>query len=419
MGVPSGPPVLKVPSGCVSSVAHMSEFLAAAAAALNAPEELVLRSAEAKAQALGGTADDYLQAWGGGGAAPTPAPPAAPPQSAPAPPVEQAPAPAAPEAVLSPVETPAAAAAAVQPEADVAVVEEPPPPEVDPAPLSVRRRLGGRLGAITGAAMGLVTLVALTPWLAPRADTLGEEGPFSPSLLVAFDRAVIGLVVLFGVYGMVLSLFTTAAVGWHGPGMRISEGQGSIVVGGVLTGFLIGGAAGGVATGMFGTQSAGAEEVEVSVLAGLVTVVVAGTVLGWAVGQLSQVLGVPEGMAGAEGEEAGAVRFRLKSALALPVIGVGLIAVLVLPNAYIFLRFPGWAPIMGSVVAASILTFAGLSASRPGMRITKGEFLLAAAGIGVVVFILFAVLNTQGAGHAESEDHHGVEAEAIEVVLPS
>ena len=398
----------------------MSEFLAAAAAAMDAPEELVLRSAEAKAQALGGTADDYLQAWGGGGAAPAPAAPAAPPQSAPAPPVEQTPAPAAPEAVTAPVEqTPAAAAVAVQPEEAVVVVEEPPPPEVDPAPLSVRRRLGGRLGAITGAAMGLVTLVALTPWLAARADTLGEEGPFSPSLLVAPDRAVIGLVVLFGVYGMILSLFTTAAVGWHGPGMSIVEGQGSIVVGGVLTGFVIGGAAGGVATGMFGTQLAGAEDVEVSVLAGLAVVVAAGSVLGWAVGQLSQVLGVPEGMAGAEGEEAGVVRFRLKSALALPVIGVGLIAVLVLPNAYIFLKFPGWAPIMGSVVAASILTFAGLSASRPGMRITKGEFLLAAAGIGVVVFILFAVLNTQGAGHGESEDDHGVEAEAIEVIVPS
>lgn len=397
----------------------MSEFLAAAAAAMDAPEELVLRSAEAKAQALGGTADDYLRAWAGGEAAPTPTAPAAPPQAAPAPPVEETPPPVAPEVVPSPVKTPAAAAVALQPAGAVAVVEEPPRPEVDPAPLRVRSRLGGRLGAITGAATGLVTLVALTPWLAARADTLGEAGPFSPSLLVAPDRVVVGLVVLFGVYGMILSLFTTAAVGWHGPGMRIVEGQGSIAVGGALTGFVIGGAAGGVVTGMFGTQLPGAEEVEASVVAGLAVVVVGGTVLGWAVGQLSQVLGVPEGMAGAEGEEAGVVRFRLKSALALPVIGVGLIAVLVLPNAYLFLRFPAWAPIMGSVVAASILTFAGLSASRPGMRITKGEFLLAAAGIGVVVFILFAVLNTQGAGHHESEDDHGVEAEAIEVVVSS
>ena len=394
----------------------MSEFLAAAAAVLNAPEELVLRSAEAKAGALGGTAEDYLRAWGGGEAAPAPVAAVAAPPTAPATVKEEAPAPAVPEAAPAPVEAPAAVVA-VQPEVAVPVVEEPPPPPVDPAPLRVRRRLGGRLGAIAGAAMGLVTLVALSPWLASRADTLGEEAPFSPSLIMTSGRAIIGLVVLFGVYGMVLALFTTAAVGWHGPGMAIVEGRGSILVGGMLTGFVIGGAAGGVAAGMFGTQIPGAEEVEMSVLAALVVVVLAGSSLGWAVGQFSQVLGIPEGMAGAEGEEAGVVRFRLKSALALPVVGIVTIAVLVLPNAYLFLQFPGWAPIMGSVVAASILTFAGLSASRPGMRITRGEFLLAAAGIGVVVFILFAVLNTQGAGHSESEDDHGVEAEAIEVIV--
>lgn len=399
----------------------MSEYLAAAAAVLNAPEELVLRSAEAKAQALGGTADDYLAAWGGGKAAPAPAAsvPAASVPAAPAaapPPAVKAPEPV-PQTFPAPVEAPAAAAVAVQPEVTATVVEEPPAPPVDPAPLRVRRRLGGRLGAVTGAAMGLVSLVALSPRLAARADTLGEEGPFSPSLILSPNQGIIGLVVLFGVYGVIVALFTTAAVGWHGPGMSIVEGRGSILVGGMLTGFLIGGAAGGVTTGMFGAQIAGAEEVEVSVVAGLAAVVAAGAVLGWAVGQLSQVLGIPEGMAGAEGEEAEVVRFRLKSAVALPVVGVVIIAVLVLPAAYLFLSFPGWAPIMGSVVAASILTFAGLSASRPGMRVTRGEFLLAAAGIGVVVFILFAVLNTQGAGHSESEDDHGVEAEAIEAVF--
>jgi hypothetical protein len=395
----------------------MSEHLAAAAAVLNAPEELVLRSAEAKAQALGGAVEEYLAAWGGGQAAPTPSVPATPAAPTPAAAAQETPEPAV--AAVDPAPVEAQMVVAVLPEVAVEVMEEPPAPDIDPQPLRVRRKLGGRFGAITGAAMGLITLVALSPVLAARADTLGEEGPFSPSVIMASDRVIIGLVVLFGLYGLVLALFTSAAVGWHGAGMALTEGRGSIMLGGILTGFVIGGAAGGVATGMFGTEIPGSEEVEVSVTAALVVTVLAGVFLGWLVGQLSQVLGIPEGMAGSEGEEAGVVRFRLKSALALPVIGLAIIAVLVLPNALLFLQFPGWAPIMGSVVAVSILTFAGLSASRPGMRITRGEFLLAAAGIGVVVLILVAVLNTQGAGHSESEDDHGVEAGAIEAIVSS
>ena len=101
----------------------MSEFLAAAAAVLNAPEELVLRSAEAKAQALGGTADDYLAAWGGGGAAPAPAAPAQPAPVEQAAPVEKAPEPVVPQIPSSAVETPAAAAVPVQPEVVAPVVE--------------------------------------------------------------------------------------------------------------------------------------------------------------------------------------------------------------------------------------------------------------------------------------------------------
>lgn len=394
----------------------MSEFLAAAAAVLNAPEELVLRSAEAKAQALGGTADDYLAAWGGGQAPPAPAAPAQPPPSAdPLPQASEPAEPARPDPAPAPQEAPIAAAVVV-PQAPV-VVEEPPPPPVDPAPLRVRRQLGGRLGAITGAAMGVVSLVALSPWLAARADTLGEEGAWSPSLIVTPNLVIVGLVVLLGLYGIIVASFTTAAVGWHGPGMRVVAGRTPIIWGGALTGLVVGGATGGVLTGMFGTEIPGSEELEVSVMAALATVVLATTVLGWSVGQLSQALGVPEGMVGTEGEEAEDVRFRLGAAITLPVTGIGIIALLVLPAAYLFLRFPGWAPITGSVVAASILMFAGLSASRPGMRITRGEFLLAAAGIGVVVFILVAVLNTQGAGH--SDDDHGTEHEALELVAVS
>ena len=99
----------------------MSEILAAAAAALGAPEHLVERSAAARAAAEGVSADDLLATWAGGAPAPSPSAPApsSEPAAAPAPavsapaPAAAVPAAAAPAAaVLSPAAVPAAAATA-------------------------------------------------------------------------------------------------------------------------------------------------------------------------------------------------------------------------------------------------------------------------------------------------------------------
>lgn len=112
----------------------MSEYLAQAAQAMEAPEELVQRSAEARAAADGVPVEDVLKAWAGGGpspaaasppagapaAEPVPAP-AAQPDPQPAPVAAAAPAPAAP----APAPVPAPVPAAPVPAAPI-----PPPSEV-------------------------------------------------------------------------------------------------------------------------------------------------------------------------------------------------------------------------------------------------------------------------------------------------
>ncbi len=62
----------------------MSDLLAAAAAALGAPEHLIERAAHARAEADGSTYDEVLSAWGGGAPLPAPVPAAAPERAAPA-----------------------------------------------------------------------------------------------------------------------------------------------------------------------------------------------------------------------------------------------------------------------------------------------------------------------------------------------
>ena len=94
----------------------MSDLLAAAAAALGAPEHLVERAAQARAEADGTSYEAVLGAWSGG--APPPTPPAPPP------PTEATPPPAStPEPVAQPVAAAAAPAAAL---ATLPPVEEQP-----------------------------------------------------------------------------------------------------------------------------------------------------------------------------------------------------------------------------------------------------------------------------------------------------
>lgn len=100
----------------------MSDHLAAAAAALGAPEHLVERAAQARAEADGATYEAVLAAWGGG--APPPAPtPAATPSEAVRPAPVSAPEPVAPAAVPSLL--PAAPVAAPAPVAAQPIVAAP------------------------------------------------------------------------------------------------------------------------------------------------------------------------------------------------------------------------------------------------------------------------------------------------------
>lgn len=109
--------------------------LAAAASAAGVPEELVMRSAQARAQAAGVSADEILSAWAGGGSAPAGGAPAPAVEPAPAEAVESSPEPEPiEEAPAAPAPTEAAASAAV--DGPVVVVDQ----RVGAAPILTGRK---------------------------------------------------------------------------------------------------------------------------------------------------------------------------------------------------------------------------------------------------------------------------------------
>jgi hypothetical protein len=369
----------------------MSEILAAAAQSLGAPEVIVRRSAEAKAKATGASVDSILAAWAGGEAAPAPAPaqePAPQPAAAPATPTF-----AAPEPALEPV----AAVASTS----VAVAE----PEIEPmvaVPLSDRIRIATRIGALSGLAMGLLGWVFTSQYLLNKASLAVTDTAGRPTLEVPSSKIVlVGMLVSVPI-GVLIAGSARLVPSWLSPGMKLRSSSVPTAAIGVLGGGLVGALTAAIVAGG-GTPLETVEGVtSLPVVSSLIWSMVLWAGGGWAVAALVQAIGVPIGVDPEEAEEVVSVRARLVSAYGIPVLAILAILTLVLSFAFVFLSFPKYAPLTGTILAGSILGFAGLSASKPTMRVGVGELVVAAAGIGVVVVLVYAVLNASGAGHSEN-----------------
>jgi hypothetical protein len=385
----------------------MSEYLAAAAQALSAPEAIVKRSAEARAKAGGMSVDEVLAAWAGGAtvAPSTPAPAAPPPPVAATAAVETEPA----QAAAAPVVTvPVPARAPVVPRK----VEE----VVPPASLRSRVKLAGRIGAVTGAVLGLIGALLASPWLLPGASVVGEEGSFSPAFEVNTRLFLLGSTLLSMVFGLIVASLARTIPGWIDRGMALGGSARSTGLVGMVTGLVLGLVGGGVVTSAFGVPVEGVDDrVVVPVLSALVLGLVGGAVLGWLTAAFVQAVSMPSAVP-ASATEVSQVRSRLSAAISVPLAGVLTLVLLVVPFAVVLIRSnhltSGGAAVIAVLVAASILAIAGLSASRPGMRISRGEFLLALTGIGVVLTIIVAVMLAQSDPH-EEEAVEATEARAF------
>jgi hypothetical protein len=383
--------------------APMSELLAQAAAALNAPEAIVKRSAEARAKAGGISADEVLAAWAGGDAVTTAAP--APAPAAPAPVADAVQMPVEESPTVTAVEEAPIASVAI---ADPLVVEKVEVPE--PVALGDRIKTAGRIGAMTGSLLGLLGILIASPWLLTAASLSGSEDQLRPSVLVTGSRFVMATALLSVVFGLIVATLSRTLTGWLRPGAALQGRGGVTLLIGAGTGVALGLAAGSVMVSAYGEPLEGSEGlVALPVLSAMIVVIIGGALLGWITAALVQVVGVPAGVPESETAQVDAVRARLGSAIAVPLAGVIALAVLVIPFAFVLIRSDhmasGGAAVLAILVAASILGIAGLSASRPGMKIKRSEFVVALGGIGVVILIIVAVfLARSGGGHEEETE---------------
>jgi hypothetical protein len=394
----------------------VSELLTAAADALNVPETLVQRSAAARATANGTSVDDVLSAWAGGapaaGAAPPPAPAAEEPTpTADEPTTEPAPSEAPePEPAAQPEVVPAAAAVVVEPEPQVAL---------EPVPLRRRVRTAMRVGAWTGAGLGLIGFVVASNWWATTSTVTGEES-FIPVIQVDSNGVIIGAALISVVFGAVIASLSRAAASWANPGMQLSNSPSSTAWIGALIGILLGVVAGAVLTSL-GTPVEGAEGVvQLPALATIGVMAIGGAILGALTATVTQAIGVPVAVPEGSGEEIESVRRRLGSAFGIPLTGLLLLVLLVLPFAWVLIESnhlaEGGAAIVGILVAAGILGFASLAGTKPNIKLSFGEVMVAVIGIGTILVFILAVMFARSPDE-ESEEPAAEPEAAITLVV--
>ena len=374
-----------------------------------APEHLVERSAEARAAAQGVAVDEVLSAWSGGEGMAAPPPPAAP---GPAPVATEAP--PAPVAAVAPVEAPVTdhvLPPAPDPVA-VEVVELDELEPIDPAPLADRIRLGAGVGAAFGALLGLVSLAAMAPLALTRLSESTAAG--GPAAAVTWTY-VAAMGALGAAAGAIINVASRGMGRFRSRAYDTETGWiGSAFSGGFI-GMVAGAAFGGILYATSEASLSGAQLIAIRPLS-IVGIWVGWTVLGAAIGGIGQAMAQPSALTGDEAEEARLVRKRLTDGLALPVLATVVIAVVVVSFGSLLLRYAAFASLIAILVAVGTIGFAALMSSRPNLRVTKGEFLVAAAGVGVVLTMLAliaaAVSGDGGGGEAEPGDHAFVQVSA-------
>jgi MFS family permease len=378
------------------------------------PPELVQRSAAARAAADGVSVDDILTAWSGGEAAPAPEKPAEPEPEAAAP---------EPETEAGTEQESAAAAVAVIEEPVVAAPEPAPEPEpaeiLEPVPMATRIKTAVRVGAWTGAGLGVVGFLVAGAFWAGNTTALPDTGPVveaTPNYLI------LGVALVSIVFGAVVAGMSRAATAWTNPAMELSGSKAVTAWVGAAIGLVLGIVAGAVLNG-FGTPVEGSDPavIQLPVLATLFVMVIGGAILGALTALVPQFLGVPVAVDESDEEELRQVKGRLGNALSIPLAGLLILALLVLPFAYALIESNHLAPGVGgavvAIVAASgILGFAALAGSKPEMRISWGDMVWALLGIGTVLIIVIAVLFATGGEEEHSEEPAGEEAAVVQLL---
>jgi MFS family permease len=237
----------------------------------------------------------------------------------------------------------------------------------------------------------VVLALGASPLLLDRATILGED-PYRAGVEVTLTWLIILTAIASALFGSLIAAASRQVPTWFHPEMGLRGSAGGTAWMGALLGAILGAVAAALVSGLVGeTIETG---VVLSVRGAFVALLVGGAALGAVVATVVQLLGEPEVQTAEHEAEAAVVKRRLAGSVLIPLAALGAIALFVLPFGLLLIEFHDAASALAVVASAGILMFAFLAAYKPGLKITSGEFIIAAVGIGIVLlFVVLAVLN--------------------------
>ena len=364
---------------------------------MGVPETLVSRSAEARAQANNSDVNDVLNAWLGGSSVEI--------IETETPEVEEAKEPVVnedeiveeeitDEAIEDTTISAQEESVAYEEEFVDLIVEELPPP----VGLSIKLYKSLKIGAIFGIVTGLFQAFLL-------GNTLFEG--------VYLDQESFSVISQYSVTKFILTISISTAVcsmlnlviskkmldsSYEGFGIETSDRE-SIFLG-IGTGLAFGAICALIITSSIGTVVEGVMDEDptltfIPVFKAIYRVAIFSIIIQIIITSLGQVFGIPKGLQDDQRSEVVLLRNRINGSILLPlgaIMGGGIFAFLI---SRIFINFHSHAPLLGIVISAAILFFAGLISSAPNIKVTKTEIWVAIIGILTLIVIVSSIAYVQ------------------------
>ena len=373
----------------------MSDLANKVAELLNAPVDLVQRSAEARAQASGNSTEEVLSSWAGGESV---APSEVPVQTQEAPTSESAPQEENSVQTTSQEEEIIEDVPEVETEVTTVVTQTIQEDVAPPVPMYEKifksLKYGLSFGILSGLVQGLLASSYLYDGLILEAETqklISEYNTISFLFIITATTSLFSIINSLNIKKFLESNF-------EGYGIHTSDRES------IFTGLGLGLIFGSIAS-FYVINSVG-QTIEgilpddpvinlISVGGAFWRIVILSAVTQSLVSMLSMLLGIPKGLEEFEMSETKKIRERVVGSILIPVVSIIVGGIIAFAIAQVFLNFHEYAPLFALIISSAILIFASVMSSAPKIKITRTEVLIAIAGVLVLIIIIASIAASQ------------------------